>query len=181
MPSVSVVLLAHGCEGARLRLSSPPHTKPRFSCVVSTPVRQASPLTPRHPLGERENPRPFTGLLAVAAVSYLGLRGAPLYRRTATLGSPPHLLHSVSYSLSLSDLASRSHGLPSSAIFAHPVLFSPRRACRVRLSGFLSDTFASPTSVTRDCRDSENIDAVGELPRLLVSYEAYERAGSTCY
>lgn len=39
-----------------------------------------------------ENPRPFTGLPVVAAVSYLGLRGAPLYRRTATLVSPPHHL-----------------------------------------------------------------------------------------
>lgn len=153
-----------------------PHTKPRFSCVVSTSLRQASPLTPRHPLGERENPRPFTGLLAVAAVSYLGLRGAPLYRRTATLGSPPHLLHSVSYSLSfrLGLTLPRSSSRRHSRVLS--VLFPPRRAFRVRLSGFLSDTFASPTSVTRDCRDSENIDA-----GLLASCEAYERAGSTRY
>lgn len=40
---------------------------------------------------ERERtPAPLRGLAAaVAAVSYLGLRGAPLYRRTATLGSLP--------------------------------------------------------------------------------------------
>lgn len=36
-----------------------------------------------------KTPAPSRGLPAVAAVSYLGLRGAPLYRRTATLHSPP--------------------------------------------------------------------------------------------
>lgn len=106
---------------------------------------------------ERENPRPFTDLLAVAAVSYLGLRGAPLYRRTATLGSPPHLLYSafpiLSFRLSRSPSRRR-------------VFLPPGRASRVRLSGFLSGTFASPTSVTRDCRDSEDIVAVGGLWQL---------------
>lgn len=46
---------------------------------------------------ERERtPAPLRGLAAaVAAVSYLGLRGAPLYRRTATLGSLPLHPHLV--------------------------------------------------------------------------------------
>ena len=55
-----------------------------------------------------KTPASLRGLPAVAAVSYLGLRGAPLYRRTATLDSPPlsasHsscLAASLSLSLSL--------------------------------------------------------------------------------
>lgn len=64
-------------------LHSPPRGKPRHSAT-----KRKEKLS----IGETEkgeNPRPFTGLPAVAAVSYLGLRGAPLYRRTATLDSLP--------------------------------------------------------------------------------------------
>lgn len=173
------------CLLPRLRRSeaSPPIPGLPAFPVSSLPLLR-SPLTPRPPGNrvseggcgrkrdgqterERENPRPFTDLLAVAAVSYLGLRGAPLYRRTATLGSPPHLLYSVSYPLfptwphrSLARSPFRCRSL------ARAALLPPVRASRVRLSGFLSGTFASPTSVTRDCRDSEDIVAVGGLRQL---------------
>jgi len=128
-----VRLLAHGCEGARSYVSpstKPPSAEPRFSCVVSAPGEASIPLAtlPEEEKGRErereENPRPFTGLLAVAAVSYLGLRGAPLYRRTATLGFT-HLTFSTPFPiLSLSDLALRSPGVPSSAdvlsiLFSH--------------------------------------------------------------
>lgn len=82
-------LSPHPTRNPAFPVSSLPWWGKQLSANPSSPIRR-----------ERENPRPFTGLLAVAAVSYLGLRGAPLYRRTATLGSPPHLLYSVSYSLS---------------------------------------------------------------------------------
>lgn len=160
-------------------LSPHPTRNPAFP-VSSLPRWGKHPRQPpRHPLGERENPRPFTGLLAVAAVSYLGLRGAPLYRRTATLSSPPHLLHSVSYSLSF------RLGLTLPTIFLPPIFsrspsFSPLDVLPASVYPDFSPTH-SPTSVTRDCRDSENIDAVGRLPRLLASCEAYGRAGSTRY
>lgn len=178
---------------------------PRFSYVVSAPGEASISSSPptegrRKRKGDiererdidrerEENPRPFTGLLAVAAVSYLGLRGAPLYRRTATLGSPsprllltfstpfPILSLSLTWSLALAP-PKRRGAIPfpptsealSISLSLRP--FLPRSqpeprslpALFVRLSGFLSGTFASPTSVTRDCRDSEDIDAVGELP-----------------
>lgn len=164
-----------------LRLSPPtPHETPLFLCRLY-PGEASTPANPLaiHSERERENPRPFTGLLAVAAVSYLGLRGAPLYRRTATLSSPPHLLHSVSYSLSF------RLGLTLPTIFLPPILsrspsFSPLDVLPASVYPDFSPTH-SPTSVTRDCRDSENIDAVGRLPRLLASCEAYGRAGSTHY
>lgn len=113
----------------------------------------------------------------MAAVSYLGLRGAPLYRRTATLGSPPHLLYSVSYPL----FPTRSPALLLAVALVRTVSL-PHLDARVRLSGFLSSTFASPTSVTCDCRDSEDVVAVGGLGGCLPAARGLAGAsGSTRY
>lgn len=105
-------------------LHSPPRGKPRHSAT-----KRKEKLS----IGETkkgENPRPFTGLPAVAAVSYLGLRGAPLYRRTATLDSLP---------LRLSLLVFQPSPRPDSSLSSH-----------------LSTTLACTLCATRD-RDRKQL------------------------
>lgn len=127
MPSVSVVLFAYGCEGARLRLSPPhPTTKPRFSCVVSTPVRQAVPANPLATDSERERtPAPLRVCWRWRRCRIL----ASVARRSIDVQPPS--AHLLTFStpfpiLSLSDLASRSLGglLPTARLSRSPS-FSP--------------------------------------------------------
>lgn len=140
-----------------------PHETPLFLCRLYSGEASSSPLTPRHPFEEREKtPAPLRVCWRWRRCRIL----ASVARRSIDVQPPS--AHLLTFStpfpiLSLSDLVSRSLGLSLSDILSFSVLFSARHASRVRLSGFLSDTFASPTSVTRDCRDSENIDAVGGL------------------
>lgn len=112
---------------------SPPglrHSPPRKPCHSATNEERGF-----YRVGQREfNPRPFTGLPAVAAVSYLGLRGAPLYRRTATLSS-----------FSFSRLLSLSFARPPSA----------------SLSSHLSTTPAAPSVQLAIARDSEGNESQG--------------------
>lgn len=70
------------------RFPSPPRGE---RLATRRPNAEREVATRRQREKERERtPAPLRGLAAaVAAVSYLGLRGAPLYRRTATLGSLP--------------------------------------------------------------------------------------------
>lgn len=120
----------------------PPHTKPRFSCVVSTPVRQAPPPTPSPSTRREREPPPLYG----SAGGGSGVVSWPPWRAALSTYSHPQLTSSPSPLRFLFSLfptwPHAPHDLSPSDTLALSVLFSPRRASRVRLSGFLSDTFA---------------------------------------
>lgn len=152
--------------------------EPRFSCVVSAPGEAGlPPLTSRHPPEaserdrdkERNTERERERTPAPLRVCWRWRRCrilASVARRSIDVQPPS--AHLLTFSapfpiLSLSDLASRSLSFLSTDVPRDPppCSFSPPQTCfsRPSIHGFLSGTFASPTSVTRDCRDSEDIDA----------------------